>query len=89
MLPSLAPCLTSRPGGIPRGCCAHSGIVSEPRNPEVRKLQPQKGLRAGLPDLGPGERHCFYYPGKETNLPSALEGRPISLFPKRLLNQTP
>lgn len=65
------------------GLCQSRGTL------RLGNCQPQKGLRAGLPDLGPGERHCFYYPGKETNLPSALEGRPISLFPKRLLNQTP
>lgn len=53
-------------------CCTHSGFVSQLKNLKFRKPNNIRELLANLPNLGPWRSHYLYYPGKETNLLSAL-----------------
>lgn len=58
------------------GCCAHSRLVRETLN--LGNPQLYKRAASKLPNLCSRGSHYVYYPGQETNMPSALEKNPSS-----------
>lgn len=73
--PNLPEAMLSGPGG----CLYTAGLCHSWGTPSLRNPAAFMELAAELPNLCPAGRHCLYYPGWETNLPSNLGGSTIPI----------